>query len=201
MSTRRGTHLSRLAHPSNHGLLHPRRLWGPKHHPCQTLVGNQPWCPRDRNLLLFPVLKPGDKKKIQGKDQCGCMNITGGMGVRGSRAMNVPRGSLACLGKEVPLLNGMQGVVPPHTHTPAPASASTWRDLQHSKGAPGFCNCLLVFTVTGTWYSSLTTFNLPTWSEKVCPNQLQLSPPLRDTRNRCLRVAHMQKSEPQGLCE
>lgn len=136
MSTRKGTHLSRLAHPSNHGLLHPRRLWSPEHHPCQTLVGNQPWCPRDRNLLLFPVLKPGDKKKIQGKDQCGCMNITGGMGVRGSRAMNAPRGSLVCLGKEVPLLNGMQGVGPAPPPLTSPCLCEHLEGLATQQGSP-----------------------------------------------------------------
>ena len=32
-----------------------------------------------------------------------------GMGVRGSTARNAPRGSIVCLGNQVPLLSGTQG--------------------------------------------------------------------------------------------
>ena len=43
MGTGRDTHLSRLAPCSSQGLLCPCRLWGLEHHPCQSLLGNQPW--------------------------------------------------------------------------------------------------------------------------------------------------------------
>ena len=74
-----------------------------------------------------------------------------GMGVRGSTARNAPRGSMVCLGKQVPLLSGTQGagLSLQLTSPPANASVGPGRGFHQNKFVPVCWNFLFLYIAIG----------------------------------------------------
>ena len=125
----------------------------------------------------------------------GCSDSTEETGVRVSVARNTPRGSMICLGNEVPVLSDTQGVGPPPPLHTRPCLHRLWKGTPTRASEPQFaataCGSLLLQTLCA--YPSVATVPLPGLSEQVCPSRPLLLLPLAWAENRCLRVAHTQK--------
>ena len=119
------------------------------------------------------MLKLSGWEQIWGNDHVGCGDSTEETGVRGSKTRNTPRGSMVCLGNEVPVLSDTQGVGPPphtHTHQTLPPQALEG-DSHQSKRAPVCCNCLRLSAATDALCIPQCGHRTPPWPEWASVSQ------------------------------
>lgn len=143
MGTGRAPHLRRFTHPSSQGLLNPCKLQSPEHCHHESCLWNLPWAPQPETGSCQCWWGPSTPNAVRRVDLgrgllLAIQEQPEGMRVKVSMARNALRGSMVCLGNEVPVLSDTQGVGPPPPLHTRPCLSRLWKGTPTTASKPQF---------------------------------------------------------------